>query len=123
MINLSATNPNASVQAIADGVAQGGKSFLVQAARNGSNLTDAPEVSVTIVGRTISATATYSASVPTNFGKIAGIKSMALQGTSSASLTMPKYLDFYLLLDVSGSMGLPSTPAGEARARCRQSRR
>jgi Tfp pilus assembly protein PilX len=113
MINLSATNPNASVQAIADGVAQGGKSFLVQAARNGANLTDAPEVSVTIVGRTISATATYSASVPTNFGKIAGIKSMALQGTSAASLTMPKYLDFYLLLDVSGSMGLPSTPAGE----------
>jgi len=43
---------------------------------------------VTIVGRTISATATYSASVPTNFGKIR-IKSMALQGTSAASLTMP----------------------------------
>ena len=31
-------------------------------------------------------------------------------GSSSASASLPPYLDFYLALDVSGSMGLPSTP-------------
>jgi Flp pilus assembly protein TadG len=113
MIALSASNPNASAQAIVDGVAQGQKSFLAQAGKNGANLNGEPSVAVTVIGRTISATASYTAAVPTNFGRIAGFNSMAFQGTSSASLTMPKYLDFYLLLDVSGSMGLPSTAAGE----------
>ncbi|QGM45257.1 pilus assembly protein TadG-related protein [Methylocystis heyeri] len=113
MIALSATNPNAASQARLDGQAQGSKSFLAQAGKNGANLTSGPTISVSINGRTISASASYNASVPTNFGKIAGMKTMNMQNTAAASVTMPKYMDFYLLLDVSGSMGLPSTPAGE----------
>jgi hypothetical protein len=114
MIALSASNPNAASHAILDGQAQGSKSFLAQAGKNGANVTSGPTISVAITGRTISASASYSASVPTNFGKLAGVKTMNMQNTAAASVTMPKYLDFYLLLDVSGSMGLPSTPAGEA---------
>ena len=39
---------------------------------------------------------------------------MTVTGISRSSSSLPLYLDFYLTLDVSGSMGLPSTPA-EAR--------
>src|SRR6202012_3380823 len=40
-----------------------------------------------------------------------GFPSLTVTGTSSSSSSLPLYLDFYLVLDVSGSMGLPSTAA------------
>ena len=114
IINIGASNPNPDPQAIAAGEAQGGKLFLAQAGRNGANLTGAPTVTVTISGQTISATASYNAAVASNFGRLAGVDTLAVQGAATASLTMGKYLDFYLLLDVSASMGLPSTPTGQS---------
>ena len=63
-------------------------------------------MTVTISGQTITATASYNAAVASNFGRIAGVDTLAVQGEATASLTMGKYLDFYLLLDVSASMGL-----------------
>ena len=55
----------------------------------------------------------FSATVPTVFMKVLGYQNIAISGTSKATSSLPPYLDFYLTLDVSGSMGLPST-AGEA---------
>ena len=112
IIGIGASNPDP--QAIAAGEAQGEKLFLAQAGRNGANLTGAPSVTVTISGQTVSATASYNAAVASNFGRIAGVDTLAVQGAATASLTMGKYLDFYLLLDVSASMGLPSTPTGQS---------
>jgi len=43
------------------------------------------------------------------------MNALTVSSSSSSSSTMPLYLDFYLALDVSGSMGLPSTPSEEAR--------
>jgi len=40
---------------------------------------------------------------------------MTVTGTSAASGSLPPYLDFYLMLDVSGSMGLASTPGEQTR--------
>ena len=40
---------------------------------------------------------------------------LTVTGISSSSASLPPYLDFYLMLDVSGSMGLPSTPAEAVR--------
>jgi hypothetical protein len=40
---------------------------------------------------------------------ILGYTSLTVSGSSISSATLPLYLDFYLMLDVSGSMGLPST--------------
>ena len=114
IVDIGASNPNPDPQAIAAGEAQGGKLFLAQAGRNGANLTGAPSVTVTISGQTISATASYNAAVASNFGRLAGVDTLAVQGAATATLTMGKYLDFYLLLDVSASMGLPSTPTGQS---------
>jgi len=70
---------------------------------------------VTKTGNTLNATVTFSADVPATFMTALGFPNMGVSGVSKASATLPLYLDFYLALDVSGSMGLPSTTAEAAR--------
>jgi Flp pilus assembly protein TadG len=71
---------------------------------------------VTKSGTTVTATLTFSYSVPTFFMKIIpGFNNITVAGTSTASFTLPTYINFYLMLDVSGSMSFPSTPAEQAR--------
>ncbi|MGO8911461.1 MAG: TadE/TadG family type IV pilus assembly protein [Bradyrhizobium sp.] len=73
---------------------------------------------VTKTGATLTATVNFSADVPVTFMKVAGFTKLTVSGVSAASATMPLYLDFYLALDVSASMGLPSTSTpngGEAK--------
>jgi Flp pilus assembly protein TadG len=80
-------------------------------------LNSTPKITVSRSGLSISASVNYSASPSTLVGSVLGSRHLTFTATSSASLTMPAYLSFYLLLDVSGSMGLPSTntsgPNGE----------
>jgi Flp pilus assembly protein TadG len=68
---------------------------------------------VTKTGPVLTANVTFSANVPVTFMKVAGFSQLTVTGSSSASSSLPLYLDFYLTLDVSGSMGLPSTTAGQ----------
>jgi len=110
---LSQTVPDPKPAAISAGAAQAAKSFAAQAGKYGPMLTASPTIAVSISGQTVSANVSYGASVPANFGKIAGVRTLQVAGSSAAQLVMAKFLDFYLLLDVSGSMGLPSTVAGE----------
>ena len=70
---------------------------------------------VTKTGVNLASSVTFSAQVPTVFMKIAGFPTMTIAGTSTAGGKLPTYLDFYLMLDVSGSMGLPSTNAEQTR--------
>jgi hypothetical protein len=44
-----------------------------------------------------------------------GYSTVSVNGSSTASYTMPTYINFYLMLDVSGSMSFPSTAAEQAR--------
>ena len=66
-------------------------------------------------GMTVTATLNYSYSVPTTFLKVLGHSTIALSGTSAASVTLATYISFYLMLDVSGSMSFPSTTAEQVR--------
>jgi hypothetical protein len=66
---------------------------------------------VTKTGPTLTSVVTFSAKVPTTFMGLFGYATMTVNGSSSATSSLPPFLDFYLLLDVSGSMGLPSTPS------------
>jgi Flp pilus assembly protein TadG len=70
---------------------------------------------VTKTGVNLTSTVTFTAKVPTTFMKVVGFQSLWVKGTSSASSSLPMYLDFYVMLDVSGSMGLPSTNAEQTR--------
>jgi Flp pilus assembly protein TadG len=70
---------------------------------------------VTKTGPTLTSTVSFSADVPVTFMKVAGWTTMHITGSSNSSSSLPLYLDFYLLLDVSSSMGLPSTAAEAVR--------
>jgi Flp pilus assembly protein TadG len=70
---------------------------------------------VTKTGIKINSSVTFSAQVPTTFMRIAGFTALTVNGVSKAGGSLPPYLDFYVTLDVSGSMGLPSTPAEATR--------
>jgi len=74
-----------------------------------------PTVGVTRTGTTIAATVSFSTSVPTYFMKIIGYPNITISDSSTASYTLPTYINFYLMVDVSGSMSFPSTAAEQAR--------
>jgi Flp pilus assembly protein TadG len=99
--------------AIAAGQAQGVKVFNSNAGSVAKSTASTPTVTVSQSGQTFSATVTYQGTSKNSFGPIFGVQKTNVQGSSSSSLTMGKYLSFYLLLDVSGSMGLPATTAGQ----------
>jgi Flp pilus assembly protein TadG len=69
---------------------------------------------VTKSGSNITSTTTFSAQVPTTFMNVIGKTAMTVGGTSTAVTTMPLYIDFYLLLDNTPSMGVGATPADVA---------
>ena len=70
---------------------------------------------VTKTGIKLAASVTFTADVPVTFLKVIGYQKLSVTGLSSSAATLPPYLDFYLTLDVSGSMGLPSTGAEQTR--------
>ncbi len=70
---------------------------------------------VTKSGMVITATLSFSYRQPTFFMSIIGVSNVTVSGSSTASFTLPTYIDFYLMLDVSGSMSFPSTSAEQAR--------
>ena len=70
---------------------------------------------VTKTGIQLNSNVTFSADVPVTFMKVVGFQKLTVSGTSSSNASLPAYLDFYLMLDVSGSMGLPSTDAEQTR--------
>jgi hypothetical protein len=63
-------------------------------------------------GRT--AVLNYSATVPTAFMGLIGMKLMTVTGTATAASSVPVYIDFHLLLDNTPSMGVGATPADVA---------
>jgi Flp pilus assembly protein TadG len=70
---------------------------------------------VTKTGIKITSNVQFSADVPTMFLGVMGKSTMTVGGSSTSTVSLPPYLDFYLMLDVSGSMGLPSTNAEQTR--------
>jgi Flp pilus assembly protein TadG len=53
---------------------------------------------------------TFTATLPTDFMGMFGNKIMTVTGSATAANKMPTYIDFYLLLDNTPSMGLGATP-------------
>ena len=66
-------------------------------------------VTDTLTNRT--ATVQWSATVPTGLSSIFGVGDITITGQSSSVAPLPVYIDFYLLLDNTPSMGIGATPA------------
>lgn len=103
-------DPTAS--AIALGQTRGLAAFRVNAASMLSSVPLTPTLTVTRNAGVITATANYSGTFPSAFGRVfSDTNTLGVAGKSSSSLTLGNYADFYLLLDTSGSMGFPTSTA------------
>jgi Flp pilus assembly protein TadG len=63
------------------------------------------------VSNNINATVSVAGNFSTNFLGMVGIRTLPINVVSNATATMPAYVDFYMLLDNSPSMGLGATTA------------
>ncbi len=100
---------------VAAGVAEANNIFNGNAATTTGYTNLSVTSTVTKSATILTANVTFSAQVPASFLGVIGFQNLTIGGTSKASSSLPAYLDFYLTLDVSGSMGLPSTPAEAVR--------
>lgn len=69
---------------------------------------------VTKTGSVITSVVTFTATVPTLFLGVMGKSAMTVTGSSTSVAKMPLYIDFYLLMDNSPSMGVGATPTDVA---------
>lgn len=58
----------------------------------------------------LTVTLQFAGSVPSTFGQLFGVDRYHDGGTASASLAGPKFIDIYLVVDISASMGIGATP-------------
>lgn len=80
-----------------------------------ANYTVTSAATVTKSGLNVSSTVTFSTSIPMSFLGLVGQTTWTISGTSQAQSVLSAYLDFYLMVDVSGSMDFPSTPGEQTR--------
>ena len=106
---LLATSKTESTYTAATAQADAIKMFSAQLATFGMT-TSSSAITVTdsVTGRT--ATGTASSVVPTTFMRVMGFTSLTVNAASTAYVGLPIYVDFYLLLDNTPSMGVAATP-------------
>jgi Flp pilus assembly protein TadG len=61
--------------------------------------------------KTYTATLTYSTSVPTFFASLVGLSSIPISGHAQATTTPLTYIRYFILIDISQSMGIAATAA------------
>ena len=112
-----AANPsdnNLTADSIAAGTARALRAFNVNAGSIVYTTIPTPVIQLTrSATQTFSVTVSYKTTSQNQFGSLFGSNANNISGTVSAKADIPSYLDFYLLIDVSGSMGLPSTTSGQ----------
>jgi Flp pilus assembly protein TadG len=124
--SLAVISVNSSVLATAktmagNGEVSGDSAFINNFfTANLANLANYPTLTLTTAsvvksGQALTATVAFTAQVPTYFMGILGHQNITVSGTSQSTYTLPTFLDVYLMLDVSGSMGFPSTSGEQTR--------
>lgn len=88
----------------------GKKFFLAQrpAALEGLALT--VDMTVLKKGNSLQSQVDFRAEIPTSFLRILGRQSITLSGTAKATYQTESFIDFYMLLDNTPSMGVGATP-------------
>jgi Flp pilus assembly protein TadG len=122
---LAAVSMNSTIVANAQGMGNStngavpnGTTYLQNIFNANAATSPAPTItssSVTKSSNTVTAAMSYSAQVSTAFLGVLGFRNITVTGSSTASYTWAVYVNFYVMLDVSGSMSFPSTPAEQAR--------
>ncbi|MBY5700836.1 TadE/TadG family type IV pilus assembly protein [Rhizobium leguminosarum] len=69
------------------------------------------DISVQKQGGVLSSTISFSATMPTTFMQVMGFHQITVSGTATARYETPSYMDFFMLLDNTPSMGVGATAA------------
>ncbi|MDQ0470284.1 pilus assembly protein TadG-related protein [Labrys wisconsinensis] len=85
--------------------------FDAEAARVSAVTITKVTVQIVKTATALSATVSYSATVPNTFTQLIGMPQTAIGGTASSTTQLPIYQNFYLFLDNSPSMGIGATQA------------
>ena len=93
------------------GVADATKIFTGYVANQSGFTLGSVTPAVTKSGGALTSKVQFSATVTTMFLGLMGSKTVTVTGTSTSTANMPLYIDFYLLLDNSPSMGVAATPS------------
>ncbi|MCS0458144.1 MULTISPECIES: TadE/TadG family type IV pilus assembly protein [Rhizobium] len=75
----------------------------------------AVNVQVSRASNKLNSAVTFTASIPTTFMQIFGRKSVDISGTATAMFQTASFMDFYILIDNTPSMGVGATPADVAK--------
>ena len=108
-----ATDSNVNNGAIAAGLDRAKRAFAVNAGTVSFTTVPTPTINLTRTGQTFASTASYSTTSTTQFGQLFGKSALTLSGAAAASADVPSYLDFYIMVDESGSMGIPTASADQ----------
>ena len=96
------------------GVAQANKIFNADVATTPDVTVNNLGITVARVGQIVTSNVTVSASMPTYFLRMAGISTLNTTATSVSNNSLPTFIDFYVLLDNTPSMGIGATPTDVA---------
>jgi Flp pilus assembly protein TadG len=69
--------------------------------------------SISLSNSTITSTVSYSFSMPTFLMAVLGAPTMTVAGSSTATVTLPTYVNLFIILDNSESMGIGATAADQ----------
>ncbi len=97
--------------AITAGSAQATKIFNANMAASPDVTVSGLTTTVTKSGLQVTSTVTVQASMPTYFLKIMGMSTLNTSAVSTSTNSLPTFIDFYMLLDNTPSMGVGATPA------------
>src|SRR5882724_8559543 len=87
------------------------KIFNAQLSTQTSSMLSKVTATVTKSGSAVTSVVDFTAQVPTSFMGILGFTTLTIHGNSTATNSLPIFLDFYLLLANTPSMGVAATPA------------
>ena len=93
------------------GEARGQAAFKANVGAIGFGKTPNPVVKLTQAGTNITASVTYVGSNQMQFGSLFGSKTAKITGGAGSTLSSNKYINIYLVVDVSNSMGIAATTA------------
>jgi len=108
---LAAAATMTSDGSIPAGVADATKIFNAQVSTQAGYSLSSVTAAVTKSGSTVTSVVSFKAKVPTHFMGFFGYKTLPIRGSSTAANSLPVFIDFYLLLDNTPSMGVAATPA------------
>ncbi len=91
------------------GQSDANKLFLGQASSDLQNIPVSVSAAVTRTGNIVSSTVNFSTNVPTTLSQVIGKTSIPVSGSASAQYQTANFMDFYMLLDNTPSMGIVAT--------------